>query len=254
MSNSDFTGKVALVTGAGSGIGRAAATAFAARGARVAVADINAEGGAETVDTIVAAGGEAVFVLTDVTRGTDVAALVAATVERWGRLDYAHNNAGTVGPTAYTADYAEEDWDRVVAINLTSVFLCIKHEVPAMIAGGGGAIVNTSSGAGLVGFPGMPAYVATKHGVIGLTKASAIEYARAGIRINAVCPGSTRTAMLEGFMGGDPKMERMMAGGTPLHRLAEAHEIAAAVVWLCSDEASFVTATAMPVDGGAVAQ
>jgi NAD(P)-dependent dehydrogenase (short-subunit alcohol dehydrogenase family) len=189
-----------------------------------------------------------------VTKSADIQALIATTVDRWGRLDFAHNNAGTSGPSAMTADYSEEDWNKVVALNLTSTFLCMKYEIPAMLATGGGSIVNTASGAGLVGFAGLPAYVATKHGVVGLTKAAALEYARSGIRINAVCPGTTRTAMLEEFMGGDPKMEKMMAASTPLHRLADPAEIAAAVVWLCSDAASFVIATAMPVDGGAVAQ
>jgi NAD(P)-dependent dehydrogenase (short-subunit alcohol dehydrogenase family) len=247
-------GKVAIVTGAASGIGRASAVAFAALGARVTVADIDTDGGQGTVDAISASGGSAVFVRTDVTKSADIQALIATTVDRWGRLDFAHNNAGTSGPSAMTADYSEEDWNKVVALNLTSTFLCMKYEIPAMLATGGGSIVNTASGAGLVGFAGLPAYVATKHGVVGLTKAAALEYARSGIRINAVCPGTTRTAMLEEFMGGDPKMEKMMAASTPLHRLADPAEIAAAVVWLCSDAASFVIATAMPVDGGAVAQ
>jgi NAD(P)-dependent dehydrogenase (short-subunit alcohol dehydrogenase family) len=249
-----FDDKIALVTGAGSGIGRASAIAFASRGARVVVADVNADGGNATVKEIAAAGGEAIFVQANVTRSDEVAALVASAVDQYGRLDYAHNNAGMSGTVAATADVTEHDWDRIVAVNLTSVFLCIKHEVPAMLAGGGGAIVNTASGAGLIGFAGLPGYVATKHGVVGLTKAAALEYAGAGIRINAVCPGNTRTAMLEGYIGGDPKVERMMTNTTPLRRLAAPEEIAAAVVWLCSDEASFVIGTAMPVDGGAVAQ
>src|SRR4051794_18738630 len=245
---------VALVTGGGSGIGRASAMAFAARGDSVVVADIDAAAAGETVTLIEKDGGSALAIEVDVTVATDVAAMVATAVEHYGRLDYAHNNAGITGAYSSLADYDEADWNRVIAVNLTSVFLCMKHEVPAMLANGGGAIVNTSSGAGLVGFAGLPAYVASKHGVVGLTKSAAIEYARSGIRVNAVCPGSTRTPMLETFMGGDPAMEKMMAAGAPQHRLASPDEIAAAVVWLCSDAASFVTGVALPVDGGSVAQ
>ena len=192
------------------------------------------------------------FCPTDVTREADVAAAVATALDTFGRLDAALNNVGTTGPSNLTADYALEDWNRVLALNLTGVFLGLKHEIPPMVAQGGGAIVNTSSGAGLVGFAGLPAYVASKHGVIGLTRAAVLEYVKAGVRVNAVCPGSTRTPMLEGFMGGDPALERAMANSAPIGRLARPEEIAEAMVWLLSDAASFVVGHAFAVDGGAV--
>jgi NAD(P)-dependent dehydrogenase (short-subunit alcohol dehydrogenase family) len=251
---STLHGKVALVTGGGSGLGRASAIALARAGATVTVADVNEEGGKETV-TLVRdeAGGDADFVRADVTQPEDVAALVDKTVARWGHLDCAINNAGTTGASAPTADYTLEDWTRTIDLNLTSVFLCLKHEIPAMREHGG-AIVNMASGAGLVGFPGLPAYVASKHGVVGLTRAAALEYASQGIRINAICPGSTRTPMLEGFMRGDEQVERMMTRAIPLGRLGRPEEIAEAVVWLCSDAASFVVGHALAVDGGSVIQ
>jgi NAD(P)-dependent dehydrogenase (short-subunit alcohol dehydrogenase family) len=198
-------------------------------------------------------GGDADFVRADVTQPGDVAAMVDKTVERWGHLDCALNNAGTTGASAPTADYALDDWNRTIALNLTAVFLCLKHEIPAMLERGG-AIVNMASGAGLVGFPGLPAYVASKHGVVGLTRAAALEYASQGIRVNAICPGSTRTPMLEGFMGDDPQIERLMTRAVPLGRLGRPEEIADAVVWLCSDAASFVVGHALAVDGGSVIQ
>ncbi len=243
--------KVALVTGGGSGLGRACALAFAAEGADVVVADVNADGGAETIGLIER---PSEFLKVDVTEPDEVAGMVERTVERFGRLDCAVNNAGTTGPGAPTADYSLEDWERTLALNLTSVFLCLKHEIPAMVANGGGAIVNMASGAGLVGFAGLPAYVASKHGVVGLTRAAALEYVKAGVRVNAVCPGSTRTPMLEGFMGGDERIEKMMTASVPLGRLGRPEEIAQAVVWLCSDAASFVVGHAMAVDGGSVIQ
>ena len=252
MPDQDFAGKVALVTGGGSGLGQAAARLLAGRGARVLVADVNVEGGAETVRQCEAAGGEATFMRTDVTKEDEVAAMVTAAVDTWGRLDAALNNAGTTGPSKPTADYTLEEWNAVVALNLTSVFLCLKHEIPQMVTQGGGAIVNTSSSAGLIGFPGLPGYVATKHGVIGLTRAAALEYVKAGVRVNAVCPGSTRTPMLEGFMGGDPVIEQAMEQSAPIGRLARPEEIAEAMVWLLSDAASFVVGPAFAVDGGAV--
>ncbi len=248
----DFAGRVALVTGGGSGLGQAAARILAERGARVVVADVNDEGGAETVAQCQGASSEAVFVHTDVTQEDQVKAAVATAVDTWGRLDAALNNAGTTGPTKPTADYTLEEWNAVVALNLTSVFLCLKHEIPQMVGQGGGAIVNTSSGTGLVGFAGLPGYVATKHGVIGLTRAAALEYVKSGVRVNAVCPGSTRTPMLEGFMGGDPAIEKAMEQSAPIGRLARPDEIAEAMVWLLSDSASFVVGHAFAVDGGAV--
>lgn len=247
-------GRVALVTGGGTGIGRAAAIAFAGEGAHVVVADVADEAAAETVALITAAGGDAIAVHADVTDDADVAAMVAAAVDRFGRLDFAHNNAGMSGAPAGVVELSREQWDRTVALNLTSVWLSMKHEIPAMLETGGGAIVNTASGAGLVGFPALPAYVATKHGVIGLTKSAGLEYVRRGIRVNAVCPGTTRTPMIEAFIGGNEQLEKMMSNAAPIARMAAPEEIAAAVVWLCSDAASYVNAVALPVDAGAVAQ
>jgi len=253
MPDQDFAGRVALVTGGGSGLGQAAARLLAGRGARVVVADINETGGAETVQQCIDAGSEAVFVRTDVTEEGDVEGAVATAVDRWGRLDAAINNAGINGPTKPIADYTLDEWNTVLAINLTGVFLGLKYEVPQMLAQGGGAIVNTSSGAGLRGFALLPAYVATKHAVLGLTKAAALAYVKEGVRVNAVCPGSTRTPLLEGFMGGDPAMEAAMANSAPIGRLARPEEIAEAMVWLLSDAASFMVGHALAVDGGAVA-
>jgi NAD(P)-dependent dehydrogenase (short-subunit alcohol dehydrogenase family) len=253
MPDQDFAGRVALVTGGASGLGQAAARLLAGRGARVVVADISETGGAETVQQCIDAGSEAVFVRTDVTEEGDVEGAVATAVDRWGRLDAAINNAGINGPTKLVADYTLDEWNSVLAINLTGVFLGLKYEIPQMLAQGGGAIVNTSSGAGLRGFALLPAYVATKHAVLGLTKAAALAYVKEGVRVNAVCPGSTRTPLLEGFMGGDPAMEAAMANSAPIGRLARPEEIAEAMVWLLSDAASFMVGHALAVDGGAVA-
>jgi NAD(P)-dependent dehydrogenase (short-subunit alcohol dehydrogenase family) len=248
-------GMVALVTGGSTGIGRASALAFARAGASVVVADVDDESGAETVRLVGEAGGEARFVHTDVTRTDDVRAMVGAAVDAFGRLDYAHNNAGMSGTPAGVAECTEDQWDATMALNLRAVWLCMKHEVPQMLAQGeGGAIVNTSSGAGLVGFAALPAYVASKHGVIGLTKSAALELVGQGIRVNAVCPGTTRTPMIEAYIGGDEALEQAMNSVSPLRRMAHPDEIAASVVWLCSDAASFVNGVALPVDAGAVAQ
>ena len=208
-------GKVALVTGASSGIGRASALAFAGRGAKVLAADIASAGGEETVRLIKAAGGEAAFVKTDVSRAADAQALVAAAVKTYGRLDCAHNNAGLEGLPAPTADCTEENWNRVLAVNLTGVWLCMKYEIPQMLAQGGGAIVNTASAAGLVGLKGFPAYAASKHAILGLTKTAALEYAKAGLRINAVCPGFIRTPMVDRQSGGRPEGAAQLAAGPP---------------------------------------
>jgi NAD(P)-dependent dehydrogenase (short-subunit alcohol dehydrogenase family) len=247
-------GKVALVTGGGSGIGRATALVFAREGAKVVVADIMVDGGEETVRLVKAAGGEAVFIKTDVSKPTDVAAMVQKAVATYGRLDCAHNNAGIEGATGKTADYREEDWDRVISINLTGVWLCMKYEIPQMLKQGGGAIVNTASDAGLLGVPQMPAYVASKHGVAGLTKTAALEYAKAGIRVNAVCPGVIKTPMVERITGQRPGRVERMTAVEPVGRMGKPEEIAEAVVWLCSDASSFVTGLPMPVDGGIAAQ
>ncbi len=249
-----FAGKVALVTGAGSGIGRASARAFAREGAKVVVADVVPLGGEETVRLIQDDGGEATFVQGDVSRSSDVEALVKKTVELYGQLDYAHNNAGIEGTQGTTIDCTEDCWDRTIDINLKGVWLCMKYEIPEMLKNHGGAIVNTSSVAGLVGFANIPAYTASKHGVAGLTKVAALEFATQGIRVNAVCPGVIKTPMIERFTGGDPAVEAQFTAGEPIGRLGNPEEVAQAVVWLCTDEASFVTGVAMPVDGGWVAQ
>jgi NAD(P)-dependent dehydrogenase (short-subunit alcohol dehydrogenase family) len=250
----DLTDKVALVTGAASGIGAASALAFAAAGARVAVCDRDLAGAEATAKLIGEGGGEACAVAVDVTDAAQVEAMVGEVVARFGRLDCAHNNAGITGASAPTADYDAAQWDLVLAVNLTGVFHCLRHELSAMLRTGGGAIVNTASFSGLVAVPRIPAYVASKHGVVGLTKAAAVEYGRKGIRVNAVCPGSTRTPMVDGFSGGDARVEEAMAAASPMRRLAEPEEIARTVVWLCSNEASFVNGHALAVDGGAVIQ
>ncbi len=246
-------GKVAIVTGSGSGIGRGSALAFAGAGARVVVADIDADRGDETVREIRGAGGEASYVSVDVTDEDSVAAMVAAAVDRYGRLDCAHNNAGISPLSGDTASCPKSVWDAIIAVNLTGVWLCMKHEIPAMLDGGGGAIVNTSSGAGLQGVAGMPPYVASKHGVIGLTKVAALDYGTRGIRVNAICPGTVLTPLVQqkadlGFYNVEA-----MAAMAPMKRLGLPAEMGAAAVWLCSDMASFVTGVALPVDGGTVA-
>ena len=249
----EFAGKVALVTGAGSGIGRATALSFAREGAAVVVADIYDLGGAQTVDQIREQGGDAIFVETDVSQPAAVEALIERTLATYGRLDCAHNNAGIAGTAARTADYVEADFDQVIAVNLKGVWLCLRAEIRAMLAADGGAIVNTSSAHGLVGGFGMSAYAASKHGVVGVTKTAAIEYARQGIRVNAVCPGAISTPMSAPFAA-DPRIESRVLGMEPIGRWGTPEEVAGAVLWLCSDAASYVTGLIMPVDGGLVAQ
>ncbi len=252
MSNS-FEGRTALVTGGAAGIGRATAQAFAARGANVVIGDVNAEGAEETAQLIADAGGQAFFHKTDVTDSQVVASLVNSAVERYGSLDFAFNNAGIEGDLAPVQEYSEEMWARVLNINLTSVFLCMKHEIPQMLRQGRGAIVNTASILGLVGFATTPAYTASKHGVVGLTKVAALECAQQGIRVNAVCPGWIETPMVmeRGVRAGsDPEMYEQLKAAHPVGRLGRAEEIAEAAVWLCSDAASFVTGQAIPVEGG----
>lgn len=247
-------GKVAIVTGGGSGIGRATALAFAREGAKVVVADVVVAGGEETVRMIQAAGGESVFVKTDVAKGAEVEALIAKTVATYGRVDCAFNNAGIEGQFTLTPEGTEENWNRVIDINLKGVWLCLKSEIAQMLKQGGGAIVNTASVAGLIGAAGGSAYVASKHGVNGLTKTAALEYAKQGIRVNAVCPGVIRTPMVERAISANPQMAEFMAAVEPVGRLGKPEEIAEAVVWLCSDAASFVTGLPMVVDGGWTAQ
>ena len=245
-------GKSALITGGGGGIGRATALAFAREGARVAVADVAEEAARETVALVNAAGGQAISLSGDVSRDADVRAMIDAVVGTYGRLDCAFNNAGIAGwhvdaILKKTAEWSEEAFDRMIAVNLKGVWLCMRHELPQMQAQGGGAIVNTGSIAGLVGLPNSSAYVAAKHGVVGLTKTAALEYAEANIRVNAVCPGYIRTPMTE------PSMQLRGAAilaQTPLKRMGNPEEIAEMVVWLCSERASYVSGAAYNVDGG----
>lgn len=248
-------GKVVLVTGGGSGFGKAASLAFARGGVRVVVADMSIESGAETVRAIKQAGGEATFVQADVSKATQVEAMVQQALATYGRLDWAFNNAGIAGtPYVPMADYDEAVWDRVIAINLKGVWLCMKYEIPVMLAQGGGAIVNMSSCAGLAGGHFGAAYYASKHGVVGITKAAAVEYGPAGIRVNAVCPSFIHTPLTDPYTRGNPQREAEIIASHPLERLGTPEEVAAAVVWLCSDAASFVTGHALPVDGGRLAQ
>ena len=247
-------GKVAIVTGGGAGIGRATAFAFAREGVHVAVADVDVEGGENTVEQLAALGVDGLFVHTDVSEASAVARLVRNTVDRFGRLDYAFNNAGIEGSQAPTADCTLENWDRTIAVNLTGIFLCLREEIPRMLANGGGAIVNNSSVAGLVGFAGIPAYTASKHGILGLTKTAALEYATQGIRVNAVCPGIIETEMITRFTHGEAGAAQQLLEAEPAGRMGAPTEIGDAVVWLCSERASFVTGHALAVDGGFVAR
>lgn len=249
-----FDGKVALVTGAGSGIGMATSLAFARDGARVLVADVSSEGGERTVRMINEIGGQAIFVRTDVSRPADVQAMVSRAVEAYGRLDFAFNNAGIEGQMVPAVECTEENWDRVIGTNLKGVWLCMKYEIPEMLKQGKGAIVNMSSVAGLVGTRNAAAYCASKGGVVQLTRASALDYAKSGIRINAVCPGAIRTPMVDRVISAQPEMEATIDAAHPIGRMGEPDEIASAVVWLCSDAASFILGHAMPIDGGWVTQ
>jgi NAD(P)-dependent dehydrogenase (short-subunit alcohol dehydrogenase family) len=232
---------------------------LAREGAKLIVADLHEDGGQQTVHMITENGGAATFVHVDVTQATAVEALISRAVETYGRLDCAHNNAGISGAgiagehRTLTAEYPEERWHQVLAINLTGVWLCMKYELQQMLAQGGGAIVNTASVAGLVGLPYAAAYVASKHGVVGLTKTAALEYASAGIRVNCVCPGYIQTPMTAAGMHDPERMARMLAS-EPVGRMGQPEEVAETVVWLCSDAASFVTGHTMTVDGGYVAQ
>ncbi|GAB4287047.1 MAG: SDR family oxidoreductase [Coriobacteriia bacterium] len=250
----DLTGKVALVTGAASGIGRESALAFARAGAKVVVADVMVEGGEETVAMIRDGGGDAIFVECDVSKEDDVKRLVTRTIEAYGRLDCAHNNAGIEGTPAPIVECTEENWDRTLGINLKGIWWCAKYEIPEMLKVGGGAIVNTASIAGLVAFPALPAYTASKHGVVGLTKSIALDYATQNIRCNAVCPGVIHTPMVDRLTNEDPEALKGLQALEPIGRLGKPSEIADAVVYLCSDEASFITGAALPVDGAFVAQ
>src|SRR5687768_12548716 len=250
-----YTGKVAFVTGAASGIGRAAALAFAREGAGVVSADVSEQGNQETARMIETLGGRALAVRCDVTRPENIKAALEKTVEMFGRLDFAFNNAG-IEPRkpAPTAEYEEEDWNRIIDTNLRGVFLCMKYEIPLILKQGGGAIVNTSSGAGIIGIKGSPAYTAAKHGVIGLTRAAALDYAAQNLRVNAVCPGYVETPMMERFTGGTPEGRAKVVAEEPVGRMGKPEEIAAAVVWLCSDAAAFMVGHALVMDGGQTVQ
>jgi NAD(P)-dependent dehydrogenase (short-subunit alcohol dehydrogenase family) len=251
---SAFKDKVALITGAGAGIGRAAALEFAHRGAKVVVADVTTQGNA-TVEQIEKMHGHAIFVQVDVSQPAGVQDLIHETMQTYGRLDFAFNNAGIEGASASVADMAVADWHRVIEVNLSGVFYSMKYELPAILKSGGGAIVNMSSILGQVGFTNASAYTASKHGVIGLTKAAALEYSAQGIRVNAVCPAFIATPMLErAGITSDPAVRASMEAMHPIGRLGEAEEVAKVVTWLCSPDASFVTGEAILIDGAYTAR
>lgn len=245
-----FQNQAVIITGAGSGIGRATALAFGREGARVVVSDIDEKGGAETVTLIKSSGGEAIFISCDVSKEEEVKNLVERTLQTYGHLACAYNNAGVEGKPGSITECTMENWDKTINTNLKGVWLCMKYEIPAMLKNGRGAIVNCSSIAGLVGFETIAPYVASKHGVIGLTEAAALEFAKKNIRVNAVCPGAVHTPMLERFTQGQ---EQLMASQEPMGRVGTPEEIAESVLWLCSEKSSFVTGEKLAIDGGWVA-
>jgi NAD(P)-dependent dehydrogenase (short-subunit alcohol dehydrogenase family) len=248
----EFKNKVAIVTGGSFGIGRATAILFAQRGAKVAIVDWVED--QEALNAIHAAGGEAIFIKCDVSKTSDVQAMVEQTVQTFGRLDYAFNNAGIEGESGITHEATEENFDKVIGINLKGVWLCMKYQIPHMLRQGKGAIVNCSSIAGVIGFPGIPIYTASKHAVIGITKTAALEYAQSGIRVNAVCPGVIQTPMIDRFIEKNKTTKEAMISGEPIGRAGTPDEIAEAALWLCSDASSFTTGHALVVDGGWVAR
>ena len=251
--NMSFSGQVALVTGAAAGIGRATALAFAGQGLKVVLADVDEAGGAACAQAIRAAGGEAIFVRCDVTRDAQVGALVKQALDSYGRIDYAFNNAGIEIEKGRLAEGSEAEFDAIMGVNVKGVWLCMKHQLPAMLAQGAGVIVNTASVAGLGAAPKMSIYAASKHAVIGLTKSAAIEYAKKGIRVNAVCPAVIDTDMFRRAYQADPRKAEFAAAMHPVGRLGRVEEVAAAVLYLCSDGAAFTTGQALAVDGGVTA-
>ena len=249
-----FAGRVVLVTGGNAGIGRATAAEFARQGARVVVSGRREKEGHEVIAEIKALGGEALFVKTDVSKESDVKALIEQTLAKFNRLDFAFNNAGVEQLLTPLPEQTEETYDQIMDINVKGVWLSLKHEIPAMLTTGGGAIVNNSSAAGLIGFPMAPVYVASKHAVNGLTKSVALEYAKQNVRVNAVAPGAIETRMYRDFVAGSPEVKQMLEAATPIGRVGQPEEIASIVVWLCADGASFTTGQIFAVDGGYTAQ
>ncbi|MCW9705855.1 SDR family oxidoreductase [Fodinibius salsisoli] len=246
--------KIALVTGAASGIGRATAIAFAREGAQLVISDVDKQKLRDTAELVREAGAEVLDLKADISSEQQIKRMVAETVDRFGQLDFACNNAGIEGEQGITSECTSDNWSKVIDINLQGTWLCMKYEIAEMLKGGGGAIVNISSIAGLIGFPGIPAYVSSKHGINGLTKTAALEYAGQGIRVNAICPGAIQTPMIDRFVGEETEERQNLVAQHPMGRMGRPEEVAEAVVWLCSEKASFVTGQTLAVDGGYMAQ
>lgn len=248
-----FKDKVVIVTGGSFGIGKATSIAFAKRGANVVLVDWIEDKDQIAMKQINEEGVNSIFIKCDVSKDADIKAVIEKTISSFGQLDFAFNNAGIEGEMNQTQDCSEENWDKTLNVNLKGIWLCMKYEIPQILKNGRGAIVNCASVAGLIGFPGLPAYVASKHGVIGLTKTAALENAKSGIRINAVCPGVIKTAMIDRLTGNKKEVEKQYEDMEPVGRMGNPEEVAEAVMWLCSDAASFVTGVSLPVDGGWIA-